>query len=222
MRYLAVLAAASLAGCASQVRVNGDWQASTDNRQSFEKVLVVGLSPDANARCDFESFMTNQLRKTVEATASCLYMKTTEPLTREAIERVIDEYQPDAVLTTSLVQSAVGTELGGRSDTRGGGMYKAIGRGWDDPFYGPYRNGYYGGYGAWGVPVVYVEFKTAPAVTSLEGEASILTMLYATSDASLVYELTTTAKNLRSRDNALATLTGAIGDRLRRDEVVSD
>ena len=216
-------AASILAGCSGPVRLSSEWQPKADRNQAFERVLVVGLSPNAGVRCDFESFMMNQLRATIEAKSSCLLMKTTEPLTRESIERVIAEYQPDAVLTTSLVHSADGAEEGGSRDTRGAAYYKATDTGYADPFYGPYgRYGYGGGYGAWGVPVVYVEFETAPVVTSVEGEVTILSMLYATRDASLVYEVTTTAKDLHSRDDALAKVTGPIADRLRRDGVVKE
>ncbi len=212
--YVILLVMALLAGCAGQVQVKSGWQANAERDQRFERVLVIGLSENAGVRCDFESFMTTQLRRTIEAKPSCLLMKLTEPVTRESIERVSDGYQPDAVLTTSLAQSAVGTKDGGGRDTRGAGYYKATGTGYAYP--------YYGGYGAWGVPVVYADFKVAPVVTNLEGEVSILSMMYATEDASLVYELTTTAKNLVSRDNALATLTEPIAARLRRDGVVKE
>lgn len=223
IRLLITLLTALLAGCAGQVKVSSDWQSDADRDQSFDRILVIGLSPDAGVRCDFESFMTNQLRDTIEAKSSCMFMKTTEPLTRESIERVIDEYQPDAVLTTSLVHSAVGAAEGGSGDTRGAAMYKATGSGFEDPYYGPYGGyGYAGGYGAWGVPVVYVEFQTVPVVTTVEGEITILSMLYRVADAALIYEVTTAAKNLHSRDEALATITAPIAERLRRDGLVSE
>ena len=55
----------------------------------------------------------------------------------------------------------------------------------------------------------------APVVTQVAGEISLLSMLYATSDASLVYELQTEASDLHSRDDALATITPPIADELR-------
>ena len=219
MRYLILMFFALSAGCVGQARVDSEWQPGADRDQSFNRVLVVGLSADYNARCDFESFMTNQLRISAEATASCLYMKSDEQLTREGIERVISEYKPDAVLTTALVDSSQRAEEGGSADTRGDAYYKATGFGYEDPYY--YGRGYYGGYGAWGVPVIYAEFQTAPVITTLEGEVTILSMLYATSDASLVYELKTSAGDLHSRDDALATVTSAIGERVREDGVVA-
>jgi hypothetical protein len=176
-------------------------------------MLVIGFSPNVNPRCDFEASMVNQLRYAgIEAKSSCLLMPTADELTREAIDRMIVEYGADAVLATSLVQSAVGVEKGGSRDTRGGLNFKATGTG--------YATGYYGGYGAYGVPVVYGEFQTAPVLASIEGEVSILTMLYQTSDATLVYELTTTASDLHSRGDALATITPPIAERLVQDALI--
>jgi len=205
-----------MAGCMQKVRVESDWGDNAARDQTFSRILVVGLSPDASVRCDYESFQTTQLRSAaVNAKASCYMMPTTEPLTRESIERLVAEYDADAVLTTSLVQSAAGAVQSGSDDTRGEAMYKATGTGYETGYYGRY--GYYGGYGAYGIPVVYAEFQTLPPITTIVGEVRIQTMLYATSDASLVYEMTTTASDLRSRDDALASVTAPIAERLRRD-----
>jgi hypothetical protein len=200
-----------LAGCSMrQVRVDGSWEEGVSQDQAFARVLVVGLSPSASARCDFESFMATQIRATgAEAKASCNLMRTSDPVTRESIEAVVAEYGADAVLTTVLVQADLGVQAGGDRETRGGGYYKPTDIG--------YAGYYYGGYGAYGVPVVYGDFRTAPVITTLDGEVSILSMLYATSDATLVYQLKTTASDLRSRDNSLATITPPIAERLQQD-----
>ncbi len=201
-----------LAGCSMrQVSVDGSWQEGVARDQSFARVLVVGLSPSASARCDFESFMATQLRATgADAKASCSLMRTSDPVTRESIEAVVAEYGADAVLATILVQADMGAEAGGDRETRGGGYYKATGTGYADYYYR-------GGYGVYGVPVVYGEFRTAPVITTLDGEVHIRSMLYATRDAQLVYQLNTTATDLRSRDNALAAITPPIAARLQRD-----
>ena len=164
--------------------------------------------------------MVTQLRSdTVEAKASCYFIPTTEALTREAVERAVAEYGADAVLTTSLVHSAATAAEGTGNDSRGQSMYKAtdVGYGYGPGYYGP---GYFGGYGAYGVPVVYVKYQELPPVTVVEGEVTIDSMLYAAGDAALVYELKTTARDLTSRDNALANLTAPIAERLRRDQVI--
>jgi len=213
LKIFSVVLLLLLASCTSQVSMDSGWEENASRDQSFTQVLVIGVSPHVNGRCHFENFMVSQLRSaSVKAKASCNVMTTSEPLTREAIELAVAEYGADAVLATTLVDSEVGAKEGGGRDTRGGGYYKATDTGW--------ANRYYGGYGADGVPVVYVEFETAPVITTVEGEASIHTMLYATSDASLVYTLTTTATDLHSRDDAFATITAPIADRLVREGLI--
>jgi hypothetical protein len=137
-------------------------------------------------------------------------MNTADPLTRESIEVVIAEYGADAVLATVLVQADMGADTGASRDARGAGYYKAT-----DIGYGYY--GYYGGYGAYGVPVVYGEFRTAAPIMTVEGDVSIRSMLYAARDATLVYELTTNARGMRSRDNALGNITPSIAEQLKKD-----
>lgn len=208
---------AALSGCAQTVGVQSDWQPDAARDQSFSRVLVVGVSPDYNQRCAFETFLASQIRSD-ETTAftSCRALSSSEPLTRENIERAIAEHEADAVLATILVAAEVGAREGGTSETRGEGYYKATGYGYG--YFGRY--GAYGGYGAYGVPVVYGEFRTAPPVTTVQGSVEIATGLFETTDATLVYELTTTARDLGSRADGLAEVSGAIADRLRRDGVV--
>ena len=211
--FLSLLLTVWLAGCTGQVSVESDWQENAPHDQFFTQVLVVGVSPNANARCHFENFMVSQLRSaSINAKASCNLLQTVNPLTRESIDLAIAGYGADAVLATTLVHSDVEAKEGGSGDTRGGGYYKATGTG--------YENRYYGGYGAFGVPVVYAEFRTAPVVTAIEGEVTIQSMLYAVRDESLVYTLTTTATDLYSRDDALATLTAPIADHLIQEGLI--
>jgi hypothetical protein len=203
-----LLLAVALSGC-MRVQVDGAWEADVSRDQSFRRILVIGLSPNAGSRCDFESFMATQIRAAgTDASPSCNLMKTSEPLTLESIHAAVVEYGADAVFTTMLVGSEVGAKEGGERETRGGIYVKATGTG--------YANYYRGGYGRYGVPVVYGEFRKAPVITSLDGKVRIQSMLYATSDKSLVYKLGTTAKDLSSRDNALASVTPLIAKRLQR------
>jgi hypothetical protein len=212
---LLLMLAVALTSCSRQVQISGDWEEGASQDQTFTRVLVIGLSPYASGRCDFESFMTTQIRATgAEAKASCNLMNTSEDLTLESIHAVVVEYGADAVLTTMLVQSEMGEQEGGDRETRGGIYLKATGTG--------YENFYRGGYGAYGVPVVYGEFRKAPVITSVDGEAHIRSMLYSTQDKSLVYKLDTTANDLRSRDNALAAVTPRIAKRLQREGLLPD
>jgi hypothetical protein len=211
-----VLVAVALVGCERHVQVDGDWKEGESHNQSFSRVLVVGLSHNASGRCDFESYMTTQLRYTgIDAKSSCMLMSTSEPLNEEHVDAAIAEYGADAVLATVLVQSDQDTKVGGDYETRGGLDFKAQGTG--------YAHSYYrGGYGRWGVPVVYGQFKEAPVLTTIAGEVELYSMLFSTHDEALVYELTTTANDLSSRDNALATVTPPIAEQLQRDGLLGN
>ena len=212
---LLVIASGWLAGCERHVRVESAWQDGVARNQSFTKILVVGVSPDVNVRCDFESFMATQLRSEyVAAKSSCSLMPINDPLTVEAIEEVVAAEQVDAVLATILVASNAGAKYGGMNETRGSGDYKAIGTG-----YG-YGYGYYGGYGMYGVPVTYVEFQTTAPITTVSGAVQIVSRLYETGAGAMVYELTTTAHDLQSRDQALAAIAAPIAGRMRRDGLI--
>lgn len=207
-----LLGVLALTGCAQSVRVDGSRPADVAPDQSFTRVLVVGLSPHAGTRCDFESFLATQIRSAgADAKASCNLMNTADPLTRESIEAVVAKYGADAVLTTVLVHAAMDARTGGSGDTRGAGYYKPTDIGYDNYFYGGY------GYGAYGVPVVEAEFRTAAPIMTVDGDVTIRSMLYATRDARLVYELTTKAGGLSSRDNALGRITPEIAQHLQKE-----
>ena len=159
-------------------------------------------------------FLRTQVRSTAtEAQASCNLMPSSEDLTRENIHQAVIDFNADAVLATVLVQSGGEVEEGGESDTRGGAYFKAQGVGYADRYYR-------GGYGVYGVPVVYGEFRLAPVLTSLDGEVTIRTMLYETQNATLVYEVLTTAEDLNSRDQALGEITPSIADELRGADLI--
>jgi len=204
---LALATPAWLAGCTRQVALESSFPAGVAHSGGFDHILVVGVSPDVNQRCAFEYSMAASLRSsTVQATTSCAVMNTKEPLSREAIERVVASLGADAVLATSLIASGASVKEGGSADARGGGYYKATGFG--------YETGYWGAYG---VPVVYGEFQTAPSVFSISGTIEILSRLFETGGATLVYSVDTKASNLDSREMALAEITPAIAERLQRD-----
>ena len=207
---LALLAAACLIGCSRQVVVDGTFGEGVPRGGGFANILVVGVSPDVNGRCAFEQALAADLRsKNVKATMSCSVMSTKEPLTRESVERAVATLGADAVLATSLIASSAAVEEGGSADARGGGYYKATGFG--------YETGYWGAYG---VPVVYGEFQTAPSVFSIRGTAELHTRVFETRDATLIYSLDTKAKNFDSREMAIARITPAIAERLLKDGLV--
>jgi hypothetical protein len=203
---LCLIAAVLLSGCAQQAKVKGAWQDGASRKQSFTRVLIVGVSPDVNQRCKFEAFMASQLRsESVKAIRSCDAVTKKDPLTLESIEQAVASVQADGVLSTSLVSREVEAKEGGSRDTRGSAMYQATDAG--------YATGYYGAYG---VPVIYGEFATAAASMTLDGEVRVSSRFYETRDKTLLYTLDTHVRTLESTDVAFSDIAAAIANQLRR------
>jgi hypothetical protein len=191
-----------LCGC-SGVSVKGTWQDGAPHNQTYARLLVIGVSPDRDLRCAFESTFGSQLvSASTTVISSCDRMKATEPLNRENVERVVASVQADAVLATSLVSSAVGHGQGSTSDMRGDSVYKV------DDF----------AYGAYGMPVATVDFQTAPPLTSITSSLHVVTRVYETHGATLVYTVDTETKSqeIDSTADTLMTIAAPTADRLRR------
>jgi len=191
-----------LCGC-SGVSVKGTWQDGAPRSQTYTRLLVIGVSPDRNLRCAFESAFASQLRSaSTTVISSCDQMNAKEPLTRENVERVAASVHADAVLATRLVSMDTGHGQGNSNDTRGDSLYKATDFGYD----------------AYGMPVTYVDFQTAPPLTSLTSSLHVLTKLYATRDATLIYTVDTVTKSqeIDSTESTLMAITAPTADRLRR------
>jgi hypothetical protein len=204
---LLLTATALLLGCAD-VSVNSAWKDGASRSQTFSRVLVVGVSPNYDLRCAFESSLASQMRtQATQVISSCDKMKADEPLTRENIERVIASVRADAVLATTLVALDVGASEGNSMDTRGDARYKAIGIGFAD----------------YGMPVTYAEFQTAPPITTVKSTTHVLTKLYETQGAKLLYTVDTKTKphEVESTQETILRITAPTADRLRRDGVIS-
>jgi hypothetical protein len=207
---LSLLAIAWLCGCAD-VAVKSAWQDGAPRGQSFSRVLVVGVSPNYDLRCAFESDFASELKSNAtQAIPSCDGMKAEERLTRENIERVIASVQADAVLVTSLVAVHAGESEGNSRDTRGDAGYKVTGFG----------TGY--GFGEYGMPVTYAEFETAPPITTVKSSFHVLTKLYETHGAKLLYTLDTKTKpfEVESTQDSIIRITTPTADQLRRDGLI--
>jgi hypothetical protein len=207
-----LLAIAVLSGCAAQqARTTGAWSAGAAHDQSFQRILVIGVTPDLSQRCAFEGFLVAEIRtEATSAITSCNALEKGAPLTRENVERAVAAHQVDAVIATTLVAQSGKVATGGTSETRGDAYYKAVDVGYD----------YYGFYGAYGVPVVYGEFETAEPLTIIKGNATIVTRLYETSGATMIYEMETRGKDLESRVAAMAILSDSIAARLRKQGLI--
>ncbi len=202
---LCLIGAVLLSGCVQQAQVKGAWQDGAPRKQSFTRVLIVGVSPHVNQRCKFEAFMASQLKsESVTAIRSCDAVTSKNPLTLESIEQAVSSAQADAVLSTSLVSREFEAKEGGSRDTRGSAMYKATDAG--------YATGYYGVYG---VPVIYGEFETAAAITTTQDEVRVSSRFYETRDKTLIYTMDTHTRNLESTDVGLSEIAAAIANQLR-------
>jgi hypothetical protein len=204
------IAALCLAGCTGKTSVRSNWIDNASRSQTFSHLLVVGVTPDFGPRCNFEFWMVRDLRSQgIHADASCSSMTKEEPLSRAAIERIVATLHSDGVLAVSLVSGAWRTKEGGSYDTRSSGQYKYVASGYDTGFYGVY-----------GLPVDYYQFKTQPSITNARGQAHVLTKLYDTRDARLVYTIDIKVRDIESSQLGLATITPAIAERLRRDGLI--
>ena len=204
------IAALCLAGCTGKTSVRSNWIDNASRSQTFSHLLVVGVTPDFGPRCNFEFWMVRDLRSQgIHADASCSSMTKEEPLSRAAIERIVATLHSDGVLAVSLVSAAWRTKEGGSYDTRSSGQYKYVASGYDTGFYGVY-----------GLPVDYYQFKTQPSITNARGQVHVLSKLYDTRDAKLVYTIDTKARDIESSQLGLASITPAIAERLHHDGLI--
>jgi hypothetical protein len=208
---LAISLIALLAGCVmGRPSVKSTWNEDNSRNVTFTRLLVVGVSPDYTQRCNFEYWLVRDLRSNkLTADASCNYLGKDEPLTREAVVRLVGTLHSDGVLATRMVAADWLTKEGGSRDTRSTGSYKYIASGYDTGFYGAY-----------GLPVDYYQFKTLPSIMNTQGSGHIVTKLYETHGASLVYTIDTKVKDVESGQLGLAMITPSIADRLRRDRLI--
>jgi len=138
-------------------------------------------------------------------------MTEKDALTRANIERVVGATHADAVLTSAVVTMQMGSKQGNNRDTRGTSYYKVTDYGWVTDDLGDY-----------GVPVAFLQLDTSNPTTQITGSVHILTKLFDVKDAKLLYTLDTETKSddFQSSSSSIETITGQIGDKLRRDGVI--
>jgi hypothetical protein len=203
---LLILSVAWLSGCAGNSgSAKGAWQVSP--HPSFSRILIVGISTNFDQRCAFEFSLVSQFSgSSTLPIASCNTMMPKDPLTRANIERVVAAQHADAVLTSAVVTLQVGSQPG-----------------YTIPYYQVVGQGYVTGpMGEYGVPVAFVQLESTQSIPQITGDIHILTKLFDTNDASLVYTVDMRAKSddVQSSSVAIETMTGLIADRLRRDGVI--
>ena len=199
--WASLFIAACMCASPSDAQVKGEWAESVPHDQSFARVLVVGISPDLNQRCAFERALASRLKnESTQAFVSCDVMPQRAELTREGVEAAVVAKNADAVLATSLISQAWDTKEGATRDEQGFGVYKRV-------------DSYYGVYGT----VVAADFHAAAPITSVQGEAHLISKLYETRGATVVYTVDSKVRNLGSRSEALAEITPPIVKKLRKD-----
>jgi hypothetical protein len=200
-----LLAVGLLSASAGHAAVSGAWEEGASRDQRFERVLVVGISPDVNQRCAFERSMASQLKsESTQAFVSCDAIPRDVPLSRESIVAAVAAKNADAVLVTSFVSQSSGVEEGGTRDTRGVAVYKAT---------DAYLGGFYGN-------VVVADFHTAAPSVGVKGQAHIASKLFETRGATVVYTVDTKVRDIESRGQALAEITPPIAKKLRKDGLI--
>jgi hypothetical protein len=120
----------------------------------------------------------------------------------------VGETGADAVLSTRLVDGKVNVKEGGTDEARGEAYYKPVGYGYDSY------------YGAYGMPVTYVDFVAEAPQLTMTRSVWIASNLYETKGAVLVYSLNTVAHNKKSPSDVIDAVTEAIAARLRQDGLV--
>jgi len=133
-------------------------------------------------------------------------MTPTERLTQANIERVVATVHADAVLTTAVVS-----------------VHTSEQKGEPTPYYQVVGQGYVTGpLGAYGIPVAFVQLESTTPLPTVTGDVHLITKLFDTKDATLLYSLDTQANDnaLQSTASTMDDLSSQIGDRLRRDGVL--
>ena len=204
---LLILSAAWLSGCAgSSSSVKSAWQVPAPH-PVFARILIVGISTDFNQRCAYEFSMASWFSGTSsQPVVSCNSMTPSDQLTRANIERVVLAQHVDAVLTSAIVTFQVSEQAG----------YKI-------PYYQVTGVGYATGpLGEYGVPVAFVQLASVKTLPTVTGDVHILTKLFDTRDATLVYTLDTQTKtnDLQSTGTGVDTITALISAPLLRDGVI--
>lgn len=201
---LLVFGLAWLAALPGHAQVKGFWSDDVARGQSFARVLVVGISPDLNQRCNFERALAAKLRsENTVALVSCNLMPLNAELTRESIEAAVAANDADAVLTTSLISKTWDVKQGATRDSTGAAYYHAT-----DSFYGVYGT------------VVAGDFRTAGPLTTIEGAAQVTSKLYETREAKVVYALETKVRKIESRDEGIAAIVEPMVKKLRREGLI--
>jgi hypothetical protein len=100
----AALAAFALASCAATTQLTSSWVDPAAAGRTYKKIVVVGVSPRAPIRREYEDAFTRELAaRGVEATPSYNFGSPDGKIDKDAVMAKLAEIGADAVLVTRLV-----------------------------------------------------------------------------------------------------------------------
>ena len=103
-----VCATLALTGCANHAVLSSVWHDEAYQRQSFSRVVVVGVSDNIFRRTVFEEAVAAELTSgTTEAWPSAHLMNPETPLNEDTLSTVVKDKQADALLITRLADTQV-------------------------------------------------------------------------------------------------------------------
>lgn len=208
-RLLLVVTVMLVTACTRPAKVESAWVEGVPRTGPFSNIVVVGVTPNYNTRCRFERMVRDALDGAgVRTVTSCSKLGSKDPLTREALARIVAEVGADAVLSTRLVDGSTRLVEGATDEARDESYYKPIGYG-HDPIYGPY-----------GVPVVYGTFVAEDPAFTLRRTVVVSSNLYEGKGATLVYTLDTTVYDKKTQGEVFQAIGEAITGRLRLDKLL--
>ncbi len=203
---LATLVLTGIAACGSGVSVTGAWQDESHRPVAFERVLVVGISPNSRLRRNFELALGDAI--TARGTKAFAAVQTAQwkpKLDREIVTSMVQATGADAVLVTRLASRKVtATETAARTGVKT-----------------RQPTNLHGGTGL--VEFFSLEYQEyeEPAELSAQSTAIVETAVYDARDGGrLIYTVTTTASFRDDQDDVVDAVTGAIAGELRKAGLV--
>jgi hypothetical protein len=195
------IALAALLGCSQPTRVTSTWaeQEPPDSR-TFEKILVVGVTTNANRRRSFEDAVVDHLKaRGNNAWASSRVMDVSATLDRESIGQAAESVGADALIATRLIsRKVVAEEVDSRTGVK---TQRKTGNVVDFFRYD------------------YNEYEE-PAYVIPKNTVVLSTDLYETRQGTLIYSLETTTYDKETIYDIIEEVSAAITSRLSRDKLV--
>jgi hypothetical protein len=187
-------------GCAPHTNVTKLYQDPDAGRQSYQRVLVVGIAGDADGRRQIEELVSDELGRQIESAIPAHTLLGPSPaLTQEALDDAAAESQSDAILITHIVSVSTTAEVReGRVDI------KSECRGGNPADYFLYD---------------HRELREPDSVTFAH-EVVVVTNLYDADDGTRLWTIQSTCVKKAELDSVLREEAKAIVRQLRRDGLI--